>query len=116
MAVCSVLSALLVTMLLQICNCGDDGSYYTNRFMVEVEGGHKMADKVAHTHGMMNLGSVSILVETNVGIFDDLGRRFSVVWRSLTPPSKIGKRGQERLAHATCAPATIVAGQSDCRV
>ena len=25
-----------------------------------------------------------------------------VVWRSLTPPSKIGKRGQERLAHATC--------------
>ena len=89
MAVCSVFSALLVAMLLQICNCGDDGSYYTTRFMVEVEGGQKMADKVAHTHGMMKLGSVSILVETNVGIFDDFGRRlvglkmcFYWVWKS----------------------------------
>ena len=66
MAVWAVLSALLVVTLLQLCNCGDDGSYYTTRFMVEVEGGHKMADKVAHVHGLMNLGAVSLLAETNI--------------------------------------------------
>ena len=60
MAVWTVFSAVLVVTLLHICNCGDDGSYYTTRFMVEVEGGHKMADKLARAHGMMNLGSVSV--------------------------------------------------------
>ena len=60
MAVCTVLSALLAATLLHLCTCGDDGSYYTTRFMVEVRGGHKMAEQVAHAHGMMNLGSVSI--------------------------------------------------------
>ena len=67
MAVCDVFYALLVVTLLQLCNCGNDGSYYTTRFMVEVGGGHKMADKVAHAHGMKNLGEVSLLAKTKHG-------------------------------------------------
>ena len=59
MSVCTVLA---VALLLQLCSCIEegDGSYYTTRFMVEVEGGHKMADKLGQTHGMRNLGPVSI--------------------------------------------------------
>ena len=69
MAVCAVLSAILVVTLLQLCNCGDDGSYYTTRFMVEVGGGYKMADKVARVHGLKHLGEVSLLAETNIDIY-----------------------------------------------
>ena len=59
MAVCTMFSALLVAMLLHLCKCVDDGSYYTTRFMIEVEGGYMTANKVAGAHGMMNLGGVS---------------------------------------------------------
>ena len=64
MAVCTVFSALLVATLIQMCTCTDDGSYSTSRFLVEVKGGHEMADKVARTHGLMNMGSVSIISVT----------------------------------------------------
>ena len=61
MDVCNVSVTLLVAMLLHLCSCGDAGSYYTTRFMVEIEGGLKTADKVAGAHGMKNLGPVSII-------------------------------------------------------
>ena len=67
MSVCTV---FVVALLLQLCSCIDegDGSYYTTRFMVEVEGGHKMADKLGQTHGMRTLGRVSIMhVERELG-------------------------------------------------
>ena len=60
MTVCTVLSALLVAMLLQFCNSSEEHrAYYTTKFMVQIDGNHKMADKLARVHGMKNMGSVS---------------------------------------------------------
>ena len=52
-------SVLLLSMALQLCHCKE--KYYVTRFMVQVNGDRKMADKVARAHGMRNMGQVNDL-------------------------------------------------------
>lgn len=50
---------LLLSMALQLCHSKEKGAYYVTRFMVQVDGDRKMADKVARAHGMRNMGQVN---------------------------------------------------------
>ena len=58
----AVFTVLWVAAMLQLCNCILEGNdnFYTTRFMVEVEGGRRAAETLAHTLGVKNLGPVSV--------------------------------------------------------
>ena len=54
------ISATLLAVVVQLCCANDPNGYYTNRFMVQVDGDSEMAEKLAGALGMKSMGHVSV--------------------------------------------------------
>lgn len=60
------LPALVVALTIHLSWCLKDKGYYTKRFAVQVDGGNDVASFVAESHGMKNLGLVSVRMHATI--------------------------------------------------